>query len=89
MKSTGVVRKVDELGRVVIPKELRRTLEIQERESLEIYVDNDKIVLRKYTPNNACAITGEINEDNVQLESGLILSPKGMHILKKQLKAFD
>lgn len=48
MKSTGIVRKVDELGRVVIPIELRRTLGIEERDAIEIFVDGDKIVLRKY-----------------------------------------
>jgi len=50
MKSTGIVRKVDELGRVVIPIELRRTLGIEEKDSLEIYVDNEKIILKKYEP---------------------------------------
>ena len=49
MKSTGIVRKVDELGRVVIPIELRRTLGIAEKDALEIYVDDDKIILKKYT----------------------------------------
>ena len=47
MKSTGIVRKVDELGRVVIPIELRRTMDIEEKDGLEIYVDNDRIILRK------------------------------------------
>ncbi|HHY93846.1 MAG TPA: AbrB/MazE/SpoVT family DNA-binding domain-containing protein [Firmicutes bacterium] len=56
MKSTGIVRKVDELGRVVIPIELRRTMSIAERDSLEIYVDGDKIILRKYEP--ACVFCG-------------------------------
>ena len=50
MKSTGIVRKVDELGRVVIPIELRRTLGIDEKDALEIYTDNEKIVLKKYEP---------------------------------------
>jgi len=62
MKSTGIVRKVDELGRVVIPIELRRTLTIEERDSLEIYVDGDKIILRKYEP--ACIFCG--NAEDVQ-----------------------
>ncbi|QPQ31011.1 AbrB/MazE/SpoVT family DNA-binding domain-containing protein [Lysinibacillus sp. JNUCC 51] len=51
MKSTGIVRKVDDLGRVVIPKELRRTLGIDEKDPLEIYMDDDKIILQKYQPN--------------------------------------
>ena len=50
MKSTGIVRKVDELGRIVLPIELRRTLDIAEKDSLEIYVDDDSIILRKYQP---------------------------------------
>lgn len=62
MKSTGIVRKVDELGRVVIPIELRRTLGIQEKDALEIYVDVEKIILKKYEP--ACIFCG--NADNVQ-----------------------
>lgn len=50
MKSTGIVRKVDELGRIVLPIELRRTLDINERDSLEIYVEGNQIVLKKYEP---------------------------------------
>ena len=51
MKSTGIVRKVDELGRVVIPIELRRTLDIQVKDPLEIFVDEDKIILKKFSPS--------------------------------------
>ena len=48
MKSTGIVRKVDELGRVVLPIEMRRTLDISEKDALEIYVEGENIILRKY-----------------------------------------
>ena len=51
MKSTGIVRKVDELGRIVLPVELRRTMDIVEKDALEIYVDGNSIVLRKYRPS--------------------------------------
>ena len=51
MKSTGIVRKVDDLGRIVLPIELRRTLDIAERDELEIYLDDDKVVMRKYEPS--------------------------------------
>lgn len=51
MKSTGIVRKVDELGRIVLPIELRRTLDIAEKDSLEIYTDGTSIVLKKYQPS--------------------------------------
>jgi transcriptional pleiotropic regulator of transition state genes len=60
MKSTGVVRKVDELGRIVIPIELRRTMGIEEKDSLEIYVDSEKIILKKYEP--ACIFCGNAEE---------------------------
>jgi transcriptional pleiotropic regulator of transition state genes len=60
LKSTGIVRKVDELGRIVIPKELRKTLSIAEKDSLEIYVDGERIVLRKYEP--ACVFCGELEK---------------------------
>jgi len=54
MKSTGIVRKVDELGRVVLPIELRRNLGIEEKDSLEIYVNGDEVVLKKYNPGCRC-----------------------------------
>lgn len=60
MKSTGIVRKVDDLGRVVIPIELRRTLGISEKDPLEIYVDTDKIILKKYLP--ACLFCGNAED---------------------------
>jgi len=49
MKSTGVVRRVDDLGRIVIPKEIRRTLRIRDGESLEIFVDREMIALKKFS----------------------------------------
>ena len=50
MKSTGIVRPIDSLGRVVLPKELRETLQISTKDPLEIFVENDKIILKKYSP---------------------------------------
>ena len=50
MKSTGIVRKIDELGRVVIPMEMRRSMAIEDGDAFEIFVDEDRIVLSKYTP---------------------------------------
>jgi len=62
MKSTGIVRQVDELGRVVIPVELRRNFEISDNNSLEIYVEDDKIILKKYDPSCVFCNTA----DNIQ-----------------------
>lgn len=51
MKSTGIVRRVDELGRVVIPKELRKKFDIKEKDGMEIYVEDDRIIMKKYEPS--------------------------------------
>ena len=50
MKTTGIVRKIDELGRMVIPKELRNTMDINVKDPMEIYVEGEKIILKKYEP---------------------------------------
>ena len=60
MKSTGIVRKVDELGRIVLPIELRRTLDIEVKDALEIYVDGAQIILKKYEP--ACIFCGNAKD---------------------------
>lgn len=61
MKSTGMVRKVDELGRIVLPAEIRQNMDIETRDSLEIYTDGDRIILQKYQP--ACIFC--TNADNL------------------------
>ena len=63
MKATGIVRKVDELGRIVLPCELRKTLHIKDRDPLEVFVDVDKIILKKYEP--ACVFTN-FSEDLIE-----------------------
>ena len=60
MKSTGIIRKVDDLGRIVLPIELRRTLDIAERDEIEIYMENDRIILQKFEP--ACIFCGSARE---------------------------
>ena len=60
MRSTGIVRKLDELGRITLPIELRRNLDVKDRDPLEMFVDEDKIILKKYTP--ADIFTGEMDE---------------------------
>lgn len=88
MKSTGIVRKVDELGRVVIPIELRRTLGINEKDALEIYVDDERIVLKKYKPSMTCQITGEISDNNLSLANGkLVLSKEGAELIMNEIKS--
>jgi AbrB family transcriptional regulator, transcriptional pleiotropic regulator of transition state genes len=62
MKSTGIVRRVDELGRIVIPKETREQLDICEKDSLEIFIDGEEnmIIFKKYTPG--CIFCGQLNQ---------------------------
>lgn len=61
IKSTGIVRKVDELGRIVLPIELRRTLNIAERDTMEIFVDGGSIILKKYEPETIKSGKGKKN----------------------------
>ena len=71
MTPTGIVRKVDELGRIVLPIELRRTLDIEVKDSLEIYVDGCQIILKKYEP--ACIFCGNAKD---------IISYKGKNVCR-------
>lgn len=81
MKATGIVRRVDELGRVVIPKELRRTMSIDEFDSMEIFVDGNMICLKKYEP--ACTFCGNVKENMVS-QAGKLICPDCIADLNKQ-----
>ncbi len=69
MKSTGMVRKVDELGRIVLPIEIRKTMRIANRDPIEIFVDDDRIILKKYEPD--CLFCG--SADNVTYYKGKLV----------------
>ncbi|WP_242290002.1 AbrB/MazE/SpoVT family DNA-binding domain-containing protein [Bacillus cereus group sp. BfR-BA-01319] len=85
MKTTGVVRKVDDLGRVVIPLELRRTLGIAEGTALGFHVEGENIVLRKQ--EKSCFVTGEVSESNMELLGGrMFLSKAGANELLDALE---
>ena len=75
MKSTGIGRKFDELGRIVLPSELRKSLGIEVKDSLEIYTSGDSVILKKYLP--ACVFCGEAND---------IITFKGKNICKNCLR---
>ena len=80
MKATGIVRKVDELGRIVIPKELRKTLEIAEKDALEIFVGgNGEIIFKKYAP--ACTFCGQAKD--VTVFKGKNVCPDCLEELRK------
>lgn len=86
MKSTGIVRKVDHLGRIVVPKELRRSLNINENDPMEVFVDGEKVILQKYRPAKECLVTGEIDDDNKEYAGGIVLSEQGANQLLKELQ---
>lgn len=78
MKSTGIVRKVDELGRIVLPIELRRTFGIEEKDRIEIFVDGESIILRKYQP--ACIFCDNAKD---------IINYKGKNICPDCIRAMN
>ncbi len=80
MKSTGVVRKIDEMGRIVIPMEIRKTLGIHDGDSLEIFVDGDNIVFRKYQPS--CVFCGSC--DNIEFYLGKRVCAECIEKIKDQ-----
>ena len=82
MKSTGVVRRIDELGRIVLPIEIRKNLSIYNRDAVEIFVENDKIILKKYEP--ACIFCG--NADNVIMYGGKLICRDCVEAIKRDVK---
>lgn len=79
MKNTGIVRRLDELGRITIPIELRRTLDIEDRGALEIYTENNRIILEKYEPSDI--FTG--SKENLYEYNGKIVSKESIIELAK------
>jgi len=74
MKATGIVRRVDELGRIVIPKEIRKTLHMEEGTALEVFIDDDQVILRKYEVGDI--FTGEMED---------LFEYKGRQVSKKSI----
>ncbi len=74
MKATGIVRRIDDLGRVVIPKEIRRTLRIREGDPLEIFTDRDgEVILKKYSPMVDLSLFAQEYADSLNGGDGLVL----------------
>ncbi len=75
MKATGIVRRIDDLGRVVIPKEIRRTLRIREGDPLEIYTDREgEVILKKYSPIGELSDFAEAYAESLHNTSGHIIA---------------
>ena len=80
MKSTGIVREIDELGRITLPIEMRRTFGIEKKDPIEIYVEEDKIILKKYSPS--CLFCGE--SDGVIFYGGKYICKDCLEKIKKE-----
>ena len=81
MKSTGIVRKIDDLGRIVLPIEQRRILEIGDRDSLEIFIEDNMLILKKYQP--ACIFCG--NAKDAMTFKGRNICPNCIHEINTKL----
>ena len=81
MKSTGIVRKVDNLGRIVLPIEIRKVLDIKEKDSIEIFIDDGRIVLEKYQPS--CIFCN--NADDIVFFNGKRVCEECLKKIKEQL----
>jgi stage V sporulation protein T len=80
MNNTGIIRRVDDLGRVVIPKEIRRTLGIREGDALEVYVDNGMVFYKKY--NSEGELDGLLDKVYLLLEEKVELSVDEIELIK-------
>ena len=88
MKATGIVRRIDDLGRIVVPKEIRRTLRIREGDPLEIFTDREgEIILKKYSPiGELSQFAGEYAESLAQTTGHLVLITDCDHVVTAQLE---
>ena len=85
MKATGIIRNLDQLGRFVIPKETRKALDLNEGDPIEMFTDEDKIILKKYTPG--CHCCGNLEDLTDVL--GLKICPKCLKEFKKAIDLID
>lgn len=81
MKSTGIVRKIDELGRIVLPIELRRTLGMEIKDPVEIFTEGNMVVLRKY--ENSCCICGNSEMDGAEMLNDRMICADCIKVIRK------
>lgn len=67
MKATGIVRRIDDLGRIVLPKELRRVYGVEPGDAMEIFTSGEEIVLRKYVPSTGCTFCGTVADHYAEM----------------------
>lgn len=87
MDSAGIIRKVDSLGRIVIPREIRREMSINEGDELEVVVNEGKLIMKKHIFQNKCLITGKSTNNMIKLMDGkIVLSNEGARLLRDELR---
>ncbi|MGE6630086.1 AbrB/MazE/SpoVT family DNA-binding domain-containing protein [Bacillus sp. NPDC077027] len=87
MKKTGMVRQIDALGRIVLPSEMRKVLNIKEEQMFEIFTEGETIMLKKYGADRSCLLTGQVTKYNQSYGNGAVmLSPAGADLLLAELK---
>lgn len=85
--ATGAVRKIDVLGRVVIPAEIRKSMRMDTDDSVEIYVEDNIVKVKKFIPSMTCMVTGENSEKNIQLANGkIVVSPSVARQIAEELQ---
>ncbi|OMI24511.1 AbrB family transcriptional regulator, partial [Bacillus haynesii] len=75
MKSATIIRKIDDFGRVILPRPIRKGLEIDGNDPVEYFVEDENIIIRKYLKDQMCMVTGEVSDKNVTVSGGIVLSP--------------
>ncbi|MEE6449842.1 AbrB/MazE/SpoVT family DNA-binding domain-containing protein [Gottfriedia acidiceleris] len=86
---SGIVRRLDDLGRIVLPKELRKMLNLNKYEPFEVFIEEQRIILKQFVSSNACMVTGVIDENNFSFDSGkIVVSKYGAEILIKELQEY-
>ena len=88
MKNTGVIRRLDELGRITLPMELRKSMNLKERDALQISVDNGRVVLEKYTPCDIFTVLPKIWSSSVERKFPKAPSANWQNYSKKKRKLF-
>ncbi|ANC77452.1 hypothetical protein ABE65_011845 [Fictibacillus phosphorivorans] len=89
MEHTNMVRKVDRLGRIGIPIKLKRDLNIEMGDDIEIFVESETIILKKVHAHQPCMITGEVSDRNIEIAKGkLVLSPDRIEKLLRELRKY-
>jgi AbrB family transcriptional regulator, transcriptional pleiotropic regulator of transition state genes len=90
LEYTDLVRKVDRLGRIGIPVELRREMNIEMYDDIEIFLEDDFVILKKFHVSRPCMITGQVSERNLDFADGkIVLSPEGVRMMLKELKRIE